>query len=77
MPCLHAAHCQDGEDFRDQRMKRTRLYRELLLEGLRDPEEANAYLWAAKLDSPEAFVQALADVKEVHAKLAEILGVKE
>jgi len=57
--------------------KRTRSYRESLLEDLRDPAEAALYLNAAIEDSPEMFLIALKDVAEAKeiAKVANEVGV--
>ena len=44
--------------------KRTRPYRESLLEDLQSPKEAVQYLNAAMEDSPEMFLIALKDVAE-------------
>ena len=48
----------------EESMKRTREYRESLMEDLRDPREAEAYLTAARADSPEMFLEALQDVAD-------------
>ena len=57
--------------------KRTRLYRDSLLEDLQQPAEAAAYLNAALEDSDEMFLIALRDVAEARqmAKVAEAAGV--
>ena len=57
--------------------KRTRPYRESLLEDLRDSTEAAQYLNAALEDSDEMFLVALRDVAEAKqmAKVAEAAGV--
>jgi probable addiction module antidote protein len=57
--------------------KRTTDYRSLLLEDLRDPEEAASYLTAALHDSKEMFLVALRDVAEAHqmSKVAGKVGV--
>ena len=57
--------------------KRTRDYRESLLEDLREPQEATAYLNAALEDSYEMFLIALRDVAEARqmAKVASDAGV--
>ena len=54
--------------------KRTRPYRESLLEDLQDATEASQYLNAALEDSEEMFLVALRDVAEARqmAKVAEI-----
>lgn len=48
--------------------KRTRDYHEYLIESLKDPKEATAYLNAAlkEEDDPEAFLVALRNVAEAH-----------
>jgi probable addiction module antidote protein len=57
--------------------KRTRPYRESLLEDLQDATEASQYLNAALEDSEEMFLVALRDVAEARqmAKVAESAGV--
>lgn len=57
--------------------KRTREYRDSLLEDLRDPAEAAEYLNAALEDSNEMFLLALRDVAEARqlAKVAEEAGI--
>jgi probable addiction module antidote protein len=57
--------------------KRTRPYRESLLEDLQDPAEAATYLNAALIDSDEMFLVALRDVAEARqmAQVAESVGV--
>jgi len=57
--------------------KRTRKYHDSLLEGLRDPKEAAAYVNAAMEDSDEMFLVALRKVAEAHqlAKVAELAGI--
>ncbi len=57
--------------------ERTRPYRESLLEDLRDPVEAAAYLNAALEDSSEMFLVALRDVAEAKkmANVASTAGV--
>ncbi len=57
--------------------KRTRSYRETLLEDLRDPSEAAAYLNAALDDSDEMFLVALRDVADAQqlSKVAEAAGI--
>ena len=57
--------------------KRTRPYRDSLLEDLQDPLEAAAYLNAAIEDSEEMFLIALRDVAEAHqmSKVAAEAGV--
>jgi probable addiction module antidote protein len=57
--------------------KRTRPYRDSLLEDLQEPSEAAAYLNAALADSDEMFLVALRDVAEAKqmAKVAESAGV--
>jgi probable addiction module antidote protein len=57
--------------------KRTREYREALLEDLEDPKEAAAYLNAALEDSDEMFLIALRHVAEARqmAQVAEHAGV--
>src|ERR1039458_9549543 len=68
--------------FREKRVaskmpKRTRPYRESLLEDLQDATEASQYLNAALEDSEEMFLVALRDVAEARqmAKVAESAGV--
>ena len=53
--------------------KRTTDYRSLLLEDLKDPEEAAQYLTAALRDSEEMFLLALRDVAEPH-QMANVAG---
>jgi probable addiction module antidote protein len=57
--------------------KRTRPYRESLLEDLQDPREAAEYLNAAMEDSDEMFLVALRDVAEARqmSAVAEGAGV--
>ena len=57
--------------------KRTRPYRESLLEDLQSPKEAAQYLNAAMEDSPEMFLIALKDVAEARdiPKVAAEAGV--
>jgi probable addiction module antidote protein len=57
--------------------KRTRPYRDSLLEDLQEPLEAIAYLNAALADSDEMFLIALRDVAEAKqmARVAEAAGV--
>jgi probable addiction module antidote protein len=57
--------------------KRTRPYRESLLEDLQDPAEAAEYLNAALEDSDEMLLLALRDVAEARqmARVAEDAGV--
>jgi len=57
--------------------KRTRPYRESLLEDLQSPKEAAQYLNAAMEDSPEMFLMALKDVAEARdiPKVAAEAGV--
>ena len=57
--------------------KRTREYRDSLLEDLQNPEEASQYLNAALEDSDEMFLGALRDVAEAKqmAKVASAAGV--
>lgn len=55
-----------------------RPYREALLDGLANPDEAAHYLNAAIDDSPEMFLKALRNVAQAHqmAKVAKQSGVK-
>ena len=57
--------------------KRTRPYRDSLLEDLQDPAEAAEYLNAALNDSDKMFLVALRDVAEARqmAKVAEAAGI--
>jgi probable addiction module antidote protein len=57
--------------------KRTRDYRETLLESLRDPSAAASYLNTALEDSDEMFLIALRDVAEAHqfSKVASEAGL--
>lgn len=58
-------------------MTSTRPYREALMESLRDPSEARAYLNAALEDSPESFLKALRNVAQAHqmSKVAQEAGI--
>lgn len=57
--------------------KRSRPYRDTLLESLRDPQESAAYLKAALEDSPEMLLVALKDVADAFqvSQLAKEAGV--
>jgi probable addiction module antidote protein len=57
--------------------KRTRAYRESLLEDLQDPMEAVDYLNAALEDSDEMFLMALRDVAEARqmSNVAQTAGI--
>jgi len=57
--------------------KRTRPYRDSLLEDLADPKEATAYLNAALADSDEMFLVALRDVADARqmSKVAGAAGI--
>lgn len=51
--------------------KASRPYKESLLEDLKDPDEAAAYLTAAlEDDSPDVFLVALRNVSEAHGMIA-------
>ena len=58
--------------------RKTRPYREVLLERLANPEVAAYYLNAAIEDSPESFLKALKNVAQAHqmAKVAKDAGVQ-
>jgi probable addiction module antidote protein len=58
--------------------RKTRPYRELLLERLANPEVASYYLNAAIEDSPEAFLKALKNVAQAHqiSKVAKDAGIQ-
>src|ERR1035437_9297820 len=58
--------------------RKTRPYRELLMERLVNPEVAAYYLNAALEDSPEAFLKALKNVSQARqmAKVAKDAGVQ-
>jgi probable addiction module antidote protein len=59
-------------------MPKTSSYRAALLESLRDPEEAQAYLNAAMGDSKEALLKALKNIAQANsmAKVAREAGVQ-
>jgi probable addiction module antidote protein len=59
-------------------MGKTSSYREALLESLKDPGEARAYLNAALEDSPEAFLKALKNVAQTNTmtRVAKAAGVQ-
>jgi probable addiction module antidote protein len=59
-------------------MSKTRPYRELLLESLADPIEAQMYLKAVLEDYPEGFLKALRNVAQARqmTTVAEAAGVK-
>jgi probable addiction module antidote protein len=59
-------------------MIKTSSYHDALLEDLRDPAEAAAYLNAGLDDSPEAFLKAMKNVAQAHqmATVAKNAGVQ-